>query len=191
MRLITIVGLFFASSIWANTAERTGAVEIDRSDRYLIPSTAVGDKFRIDVILPIGYEAAATERYPVVYVTDANYLVYSAIATYLAQATYTACDGSTVVVSDDVTIVCQQIMLPIELLSFEAEEKGDRVLCSWITESEVNNDFFTVVLMLYLTPSPNTLIDSATHEGILILTVPSPGNLIASLNIRFCLRWSW
>ena len=87
MRLIIIVSLLAIPSVWANAPERVGAVEIDRSDRYLMPSSAVGDKFRIDVILPIGYEATAAERYPVVYVTDANYLVYSAIATYLAQAT--------------------------------------------------------------------------------------------------------
>lgn len=78
----------FVLSACASAAppERIGAVELDSSDRYLFESAKVGDKFRIDVLLPIGY-AQSTERYPVVYVTDSNYLLPSAAATYLAQAT--------------------------------------------------------------------------------------------------------
>ena len=35
-------------------------------------------------------------------------------------------------------------VLPITLLSFTAEAKDDQVLTSWITASELNNDFFTI-----------------------------------------------
>jgi hypothetical protein len=34
--------------------------------------------------------------------------------------------------------------LPIELLEFKARKSGDDVICSWITLSEKNNDYFTV-----------------------------------------------
>jgi len=82
--LVVLLLLTFSAS--AEDYQRIGGVEYDRSDRYLIESKSVGDKFRIDVILPIGYSTATT-RYPVVYVTDANYLLPSAAASYLAQAT--------------------------------------------------------------------------------------------------------
>ena len=49
-------------------------------------SDAVGDEFRVDVILPFGY-ADTEESYPVVIVADSNYLLASAAATQLAQAT--------------------------------------------------------------------------------------------------------
>ncbi len=78
--------LFSTLSILAEEHKRIGAVEYDNSDRYLIESKSVGDDFRIDVIPPIGY-AGEDEKYPVVYVTDANYLLPSAAASYLAQAT--------------------------------------------------------------------------------------------------------
>ncbi len=85
-RLLVFLSCFlFAAPLLAAQAERIGAAEIDRSDRYLIESTAVGDTFRIDVILPIGY-GQGEKRYPVVYVTDSNYLLPSAAATLLAQA---------------------------------------------------------------------------------------------------------
>lgn len=71
---------------YGEQVQSEGAVALDRSQRLLIESQAVGDRFRIDVLLPLGYESS-TERYPVVYVTDSNYLLYSAAATYLAQAT--------------------------------------------------------------------------------------------------------
>lgn len=81
--------LFFAilvgSPLSADRIERRGAAEIDRSERYLIESASVGDAFIVDVILPIGY-GQGEERYPVVYVTDSNYLLPSAAATLLAQA---------------------------------------------------------------------------------------------------------
>lgn len=78
--------LLSATSLAAADDYRVGAVELERSDRYLLPSEHVGDRFRIDVVLPIGY-GSSDERYPVVYVTDSNYLLYSALSTYLAQAT--------------------------------------------------------------------------------------------------------
>ena len=76
----------FALPVLAAEPTRIGSVEYDNSDRYLIESKAVGDRFRIDVIPPIGY-AEEKGNYPVVYVTDANYLLPSVAASYLAQAT--------------------------------------------------------------------------------------------------------
>jgi hypothetical protein len=64
--------------------------------------------------------------------------------TYLAEATYTNCDGSTVVVADNVTVVCQAIMLPVELVEFNAVLKEPMVECSWDTYTELNNDYFTL-----------------------------------------------
>ncbi len=61
-------------------------MELDTSHRYLLTSEHVGDHFRIDVVLPLGY-ADSDATYPVVYVTDSNYLLNAAAATYLAQAT--------------------------------------------------------------------------------------------------------
>jgi len=81
-----VVLLFIALSTQAEEHRRIGAVEYDNSDRYLIDSKSVGDTFRIDVIPPVGY-SGEKEKYPVVYVTDANYLLPSAAASYLAQAT--------------------------------------------------------------------------------------------------------
>lgn len=94
MKRWIVVRLLFGSlalllASWASAAaapERLGPVTFDHSDRYLIPSESVGDEFRIDVLLPLGY-AESDERYPVVYVTDSNYLLFSAASTYLAQAT--------------------------------------------------------------------------------------------------------
>ena len=65
---------------------RVGSVTLDRSSQFLMDSTAVGDRFRVDVMLPIGY-SDSEDTYPVVYVTDSNYLFASAAATQLAQAT--------------------------------------------------------------------------------------------------------
>ena len=76
----------FALPVLAAEPARVGSVEYDNSDRYLIESKAVGDRFRIDVIPPIGY-AEEKGNYPFVYVTDANYLLSSVAASYLAQAT--------------------------------------------------------------------------------------------------------
>ena len=78
--------LFTSSVISADTPKRISGAEIERSDRYLLPSKIVNDNFRIDVIRPIGYNSS-TDHYPVIYVTDANYLLPSAAASYLAQAT--------------------------------------------------------------------------------------------------------
>lgn len=37
-----------------------------------------------------------------------------------------------------------QIALPITLVSFRAEKDGDRVRLTWVTSSEINNDYFTI-----------------------------------------------
>jgi len=39
---------------------------------------------------------------------------------------------------------CNPIVLPVELVSFDAAKKNETVLVSWITASEINNDYFTV-----------------------------------------------
>ncbi|MEM9624424.1 MAG: alpha/beta hydrolase-fold protein [Pseudomonadota bacterium] len=86
MRAITLL-LFLICSTAAAATEyvRTGAAEFNRSDRYITESATVGDRFRVDVLLPLGYDPQNT-KYPVIYVTDANYLLSSVAATYLAQA---------------------------------------------------------------------------------------------------------
>jgi len=78
--------LLFSTIVNAEGHKRVGAVELDRSDRYLIHSAQVRDLFRVDVLRPLGY-SQSEQSYPVVYVTDSNYLLMSAAATYLAQAT--------------------------------------------------------------------------------------------------------
>lgn len=44
---------------------------------------------------------------------------------------------------DDVSLV-QQLVLPVELTSIKAECKGESVTISWVTATELNNDFFSV-----------------------------------------------
>ena len=78
--------LLITAPALAERHTRIGSVEYDNSDRYLMESKAVGDTFRIDVIAPPGY-AEEKDKYPVVYVTDANYLLPSVAASYLAQVT--------------------------------------------------------------------------------------------------------
>jgi hypothetical protein len=64
--------------------------------------------------------------------------------TYIAEATYINCNGDSVIVSDDVVVQCFAFLLPIELLSFDAEVKGKQVVCKWVTATELNNEYFTV-----------------------------------------------
>jgi hypothetical protein len=63
---------------------------------------------------------------------------------YRAEAVYTNCNGDEVTVSDEVVIQCSFAILPIELLSFEAEVVHGDVVCYWSTASETDNDYFTV-----------------------------------------------
>jgi len=42
------------------------------------------------------------------------------------------------------TMLDHAVMLPIELISFKAENKGNSVLVDWATAAEINNDYFTV-----------------------------------------------
>lgn len=83
-----VLGLLMLASaaIQAGEPREVGAVGIDRSQRFLFPSEHVGDELRIDVMLPMGYDAG-DDRHRVVYITDSNYLFYAAAATQLAQAT--------------------------------------------------------------------------------------------------------
>ena len=66
--------------------------------------------------------------------------------TYIAEAVYTKCDGTTINVSDDVVVACATIMLPVEWLDFSAKLSLDEtfVTCDWITASELNNSHFIV-----------------------------------------------
>ena len=47
-------------------------------------------------------------------------------------------------ISIDVTNVCLEAVLPVELVSFNGKEKGNVNILEWTTASEVNNDFFEV-----------------------------------------------
>ena len=84
----TVLAALILWAVGAVAEEPTlvGPVTLDRSEQYHFVSEAVGDVFRIDVILPIGY-AQSEASYPVVYVTDSNYLLIPAAATQLAQVT--------------------------------------------------------------------------------------------------------
>ncbi len=68
------------------------------------------------------------------------------IHTYVATATYSRCDGSTIVVSDDVVVQCASFFVPVEWLTFDAEymQSGQAVSCRWSTASELDNDYFTI-----------------------------------------------
>lgn len=66
--------------------------------------------------------------------------------TYVAQATYSKCDGSTIQVSDDIIIQCAMFLLPVEWKSFEVKNGQEDAFidCFWTTSSENNNDYFSV-----------------------------------------------
>lgn len=65
---------------------------------------------------------------------------------FVAEAVYTRCDGSTIVVDDIVTVSCLMVLLPVEWLDFQATLIYDEraTLCEWSTGSETNNDFFSI-----------------------------------------------
>lgn len=84
--LLLLILVHIAGLSAAEEPASVGAASLDRSSRFLFESEHVGDTFRIDVVLPIGYHDAE-DAYPVVLVTDSNYLLASAAATDLAQAT--------------------------------------------------------------------------------------------------------
>ncbi len=87
MRQLFALSLLLAiAPLPTQAAEAVGPVTLDRSSQFMFPSKAIGASLRIDVILPIRY-AESKERFPVVYVTDSNYLLASAAGTQLAQAT--------------------------------------------------------------------------------------------------------
>jgi hypothetical protein len=69
-----------------------------------------------------------------------------ALQTFVAEATFANCDGSSITLSDDIIVTCAQILLPVEWLGFEASlvDEGASVQCNWQTASEHNNDFFTI-----------------------------------------------
>ncbi len=83
-----MIWILLVLPVFGHAAEPSplGGVTLDRSSQFSFPSEAVGDAFRIDVVLPIRYEES-DQRYQVVFVTDSNYLLSSAAATQLAQAT--------------------------------------------------------------------------------------------------------
>ncbi len=53
-------------------------------------------------------------------------------------------DGSGCVLTDVVRVFTTWDPLPIELLSFEGNCRGDQMEFNWTTASEINNDFFTI-----------------------------------------------
>ena len=69
-----------------------------------------------------------------------------AIQNYVAEATYTRCDGTEIIVSDIVSVQCALLVLPVEWLGFDAKliSNDEEVLCSWQTATELENDYFTV-----------------------------------------------
>jgi hypothetical protein len=81
--------------------------------------------------------------------------------TYIAEAVYTKCDGTTINVSDDVVVACATIMLPVEWLDFTAKLSLDEsfVTCDWTTASELNNSHFIV----------QRSIDTQTWEDVGVL----------------------
>ncbi len=95
--------------------------------------------------------------------------------TFAAEAVYTRCDGSQIVVEDFVTVTCALILLPVEWLVFDAKLTDDqrRVNCDWVTASETNNDFFTLER------------SSDTHYWEAIGTVQGAGTTLESRSYQF------
>ena len=49
--LLLVSGLVAADA--SEAPQHVGSVTLDRSEQYLMPSSAVGDVFRVDVVLPM------------------------------------------------------------------------------------------------------------------------------------------
>ena len=48
------------------------------------------------------------------------------------------------VIDSSTTSICNNLLFPIELLSFEADQEGETVRLRWLTGSELNNAYFSV-----------------------------------------------
>lgn len=83
--------------------------------------------------------AKPTITYPIV---TAGQMVFSAAPSGQSSIQITA--TTTVAAGEAIVNVCSNVTLPIELLSFTANCKKDKVNCKWITASEINNNFFTL-----------------------------------------------
>jgi hypothetical protein len=75
----------------------------------------------------------------------ANVCVSQPTTSFTAEAIYANCDGTQVVVTDDVVIACGTIMVPVEWQRFDAFRESSGVRCNWQTATEQQNDFFTVL----------------------------------------------
>ncbi|MFT4532666.1 MAG: hypothetical protein ACJA1A_000637 [Saprospiraceae bacterium] len=84
---------------------------------------------------PNAYQS--TEENPSIAVTDA------AAQSGEYALTVTDANGCTFDDSFDITAV-NCFLLPIELLSFEANKNQDNVLLIWVTANEINNDYFDI-----------------------------------------------
>ena len=76
IRLLVFALGFSAIHIGA-AAESCGLVTIDNSAQYVLHADRIDQDFRIDVVLPMGYQAT-NDNYPVVYITDSNALISTA-----------------------------------------------------------------------------------------------------------------
>ena len=62
------------------------------------------------------------------------------------------------------------VVLPVELINFQAETRGDEVVLNWATASEINNDYFTI----------ERSIDGVSFESI--AEIKGAGNSNATLD---------
>lgn len=124
-----------------------GTAGYSPSGRNTGPWTAVNEGWRF---IPTGVSAVqiqwSDQTGPLGTGTTLSICPSDLTHTYAATATYLRCDGSTVVVSDDVVVQCAAFFVPVEWLSFDVESGKDAtsVQCKWSTATERNNDYFTI-----------------------------------------------
>jgi hypothetical protein len=82
--------------------------------------------------------AKPTITYPIV---GAGAILFSAAPS--GQSSSTSASVTTAV-GEAIVNVCSNVTLPIELLSFTANCKNNKVSCKWSTASEINNNYFTI-----------------------------------------------
>ncbi len=125
----------------------TGTVGFTPAGRNTGPWTATNEGWRF---IPTGPSAVtinwSDQTGPLGTGTTLSVCPTDPTHTYVATATYARCDGSTVVVSDDVVVQCASFFVPVEWLTFDAEfiQNGQTVSCRWSTASELDNDYFTI-----------------------------------------------
>lgn len=72
-RLAVLSAVFALALASAAAGASDGPVAIARSETHHLTSEAIGQEFRLEVLMPRGYEASE-ERYPVIYLTDSEML---------------------------------------------------------------------------------------------------------------------